>query len=227
MKTKPTSKCGGECLRFKCFVKNPEQITDLKIVVSTIENTDLQQGQIYFLDVDKTGDVNDAFLCRSALKENKVYVKLTNGDGKVEYDNEVITITDNICDYDVSIEVKSCNVDDICIIPPNFYAVDFFIRKNFLLINVPLHYEYNVYVCNNGIIGKVKSEGVCSTTDPLAFTFSILNYIKFSTNNIITLSYTENAIKYCYTLTPSQYQITGTASCSPILRLTKDDFTQC
>jgi hypothetical protein len=113
----------------------------------------------------------------------------------------------------------------MCKIPQNIYAVDFFIRKNSLLINVPLYYEYNVYVCNNGIIGKVKSEGVCSTTDPIAFTFAIHYYIKISTNNIITLSYTENAIKYCYTLTQEEYQIT--ASCSPTLRLTIDDFKPC
>jgi hypothetical protein len=50
-----------------CGVKSSQNINGLKIVVSNVNDINLQQWQSYFLNVYKIGYVGHAFLCRSAL----------------------------------------------------------------------------------------------------------------------------------------------------------------
>jgi hypothetical protein len=109
-KTTKTSKCGGECLKFRCYITSSQSVIGYSITISTIENTDIQQGQIYALNIDKNNYVDYAFLCRSAVINNKVYLKIYDDkDVLPNTPTYTITITNNKCDYDVRVVVPPPN----------------------------------------------------------------------------------------------------------------------
>ncbi len=102
---KTTSKCGGECLKFKCYVNNPSGL-DIQVIIGgeIVEGDTL--GQNYVINTKDNGPIGDAFLCRSTIKNNTVNVYIIV-DKIFLKDETKINITDNKCEYVVKLEIPS------------------------------------------------------------------------------------------------------------------------
>jgi hypothetical protein len=213
---------GGDCLKFKCYLNNPAQLfTVLRLTTNKIEIDEEPKGQSFILNSEDNGYIGDAFLCRSAVKNNKVYVYVDVNKNKIY--KTVINITDNKCDYDVRTEVKYCFADDTCAPEATFNIINVSPFPEDLLF-----YKYEVNVCKNNILIRISEEGeIPYDPDKPAYTYilNISNYIKNSNNNVIELSYmTADSKKFCYTLTKEQYKITN---CSSDITLLTSDFEAC
>ena len=101
---KTTSKCGGECLKFKCYLNNPSKI-EIELLIGSEFFIDKQPiGQVYYKYTSEDGFIENVFLCRSAIKNKTVYVYGFDEDKNLVVE-DTITI-DNKCEYRVNLEVK-------------------------------------------------------------------------------------------------------------------------
>jgi hypothetical protein len=184
-------------------------------------------GQNYILSVDnpKTNSdfIGTAFLCRSAVKDKTVYVKIFNAQDRGVFNSETktIAITDK-CVYDVTVNTIPCVESDVCEIAEFVFTLTDFGS----LLPIVLTVDYKIFTCSEEF--EIILESNENNLSYGTYTLVLSNYIKNSTDNNIVLSYFDtNDQKQCYTLTQDQYQFNPPDVCAKRIPLSKTDFTAC
>jgi len=144
---------GGDCLTFRCYTNLPKNSDEYFMIISTSDFdpsdfapreliTKENVGQNYILSLDKPNSdfIGNAFLCRSVVINNKVYVKIFSPEPINSYVIETIDITDNKCVYDVIFNITSCNA---CCDSAKFI----FTLTNFDTLPDFLNVDYEILAC--------------------------------------------------------------------------------